>query len=98
MMVFSTFLESLAHIISMLINIYIWVLIIAVLLSWVKPDPYNPIVQVLTRLSEPLFAKMRSLMPTNFGGIDFAPLIVIVVLKFIDLMFVRLLLKYAQGL
>ena len=97
-MVFSTFLESLAHIASMLINIYIWVLIIAVLLSWVKPDPYNPIVQVLTRLSEPLFAKVRSLVPTSFGGIDFAPLIAIVVLKFIDLMFVRLLLKYAQGL
>lgn len=98
MMVFGTFLESLAHIASMLINIYIWVLIIAVLLSWVKPDPYNPIVQVLARLSEPLFSKVRSLMPTNFGGMDFAPLIAIVVLKFIDLMFVRLLLKYAQGL
>lgn len=97
-MVLATFLQAIATIASMLLNLYIWILIIATLLSWVRPDPYNPIVQVLYRLSEPVFAKVRRLIPTNIGGLDLAPLIVIVGLKFIDLTFIRILDNFAQGI
>lgn len=97
-MVLATFLQAIATIASMLLNLYIWILIIATLLSWVRPDPYNPIVQVLYRLSEPVFAKVRRLIPTNIGGLDLAPLIVIVGLKFIDLTFIRILDNFAQGM
>ncbi|WP_394995646.1 YggT family protein [uncultured Helicobacter sp.] len=97
-MVLSTFLQAIATIASMLLNLYIWILIIATLLSWVRPDPYNPIVQVLYRLSEPVFTKVRGLIPTNIGGLDLAPLIVIVALKFIDLTFIRILENFAQGM
>ena len=90
-MILGTFLQAIATIASMLFNLYIWILIIATLISWVRPDPYNPIVQVLYRLSEPVFAKVRKLIPTNIGGLDFAPLIVTVALKFIDLTLVQIL-------
>ncbi|MCH5313180.1 MAG: YggT family protein [Helicobacter sp.] len=97
-MVISTFLYAVASILSMLINVYIWVIVIAALISWVRPDPYNPIVQVLNRLTLPLYAKLRQFMPTTISGIDFSPLIIAVILKFIDLFLVQILMQYAQSL
>ncbi len=85
-------------IVSMLINLYVWVIVIAALISWVRPDPYNPIVQVLNRLTQPLYAKLRLLIPTAINGIDFAPLILAVLLKFIDLSLVQILANYAKSL
>ena len=97
-MVVGTLLNAVAMILSMLINLYVWVIVIAALVSWVRPDPYNPIVQVLNRLTQPLYARLRSIMPTAINGIDFAPLIVAVLLKFIDLSLVQILLNYAKTL
>jgi YggT family protein len=98
MMVVSTFIEAIASILSMVINIYIWVVIIASLITWVKPDPYNPIVQVLYRLTEPVYAFIRKYIPTVVGGIDLAPIIVILGLQFINLFFVKLLFSFAGGM
>ena len=64
-----------------LINIYIWVIIIAALLSFVNPDPYNPIVQFLYRITNPAYMFVRRFIRTDFNGLDFAPLIVIIVLQ-----------------
>ncbi|MBD5165271.1 YggT family protein [Helicobacter sp.] len=97
-MVLSTLIEALAQILSMVINIYIWVVIIAALITWVRPDPYNPIVQILYKLTEPVYAKIRKIIPTLLGGIDIAPILVILVLKFIDLFVVRLLFGLANSL
>lgn len=97
-MVLSTLIEALAQILSMVINIYIWVVIIAALITWVRPDPYNPIVQVLYKLTEPVYAKIRKVIPTLLGGIDIAPILVILALKFIDLFAVRLLFGLANSL
>ncbi|MGI0406803.1 YggT family protein [Helicobacter himalayensis] len=82
----AVFLESLVSVVNIALNLYIFVLIAAVLISWVRPDPYNPIVQVLYRLSEPLFSRVRRIMRTNFGGLDLAPLIVILALEFINIL------------
>lgn len=97
-MFLGTFLNACAVILSMLIDLYIWVIVIAALVSWVRADPYNPIVQVLNRLTQPLYAKLRSIMPTTISGIDLSPLIVAVILKFIDLSFVSMLAQYSQTL
>lgn len=97
-MVLSTFIQAIAQILSMAINIYIWVVIIAALISWVRPDPYNPIVQILYKLTEPLYAKIRRFIPTIIGGIDITPIIVILALQFINLFFVKLLFKLAHNL
>jgi YggT family protein len=67
-------------------TLYIWIIIIASFLSFVRPDPYNPIVQVLTRLTEPVFAFIRKKLPfVVMSGIDLSPLIIIFGLQFIDI-------------
>ena len=64
-----------------LINVYIWVVIIGALLSFVNPDPYNPIVQFLYRVTNPAYTLIRRFMRTDFSGLDFAPLIIIIALQ-----------------
>ena len=76
-----------------IISLYKWVIIIAALLSWVQPDPYNPIVQMLYRLTEPAYAFVRRFIPTVFGGMDMAPLILIFALQFLEIFFGSLFSK-----
>jgi len=67
-------------------TLYIWVIIIASFLSFVRPDPNNPIVQVLYRLTEPVFAFIRKKLPfVVMSGIDLSPLVIIFGLQFIDI-------------
>ena len=75
--------QGIGGILISLVNVYIWVIIIAALLSFVNPDPYNPIVQFLYRVTEPAYALVRRFIPTTFNGLDFAPLIVIIALQVI---------------
>jgi len=73
-------------------TLYIWIVIIASFLSFVRPDPYNPVVQVLTRLTEPVFAFIRKKMPfVMMGGMDLSPLVIIFGLQFIDILIRNLL-------
>jgi YggT family protein len=97
-MVLSTLIEAIAQILHMVINIYIWVVIISALITWVKPDPYNPIVQVLRRLTEPVYQFIRRYIPTVIGGIDLAPIIIIIGLQFLDLFAVKLLFNIVNAL
>lgn len=78
-------LLAFSSILLTIITMYKWVIIISALLSWVQPDPYNPIVQMLYRLTEPAYAFVRRLIPTVVGGIDLAPLILIFGLQFLEI-------------
>jgi YggT family protein len=82
-----------ATIIITIISLYKWVIIIAAILSWVQPDPYNPIVQMLYRLTEPAYALVRRFIPTVFGGMDMAPLILIFALQFLEIFLQSLFAK-----
>jgi YggT family protein len=82
---------GLGGIVHSLITVYIWILIIGAVLSWVRPDPYNPIVQIITRLTEPAYRLVRRMMPTVFNGLDLAPIILIVALNVIDVILVSVL-------
>ncbi|MGM9996053.1 MAG: YggT family protein [Campylobacter sp.] len=98
-MVLSTFLSAVANILHMLITAYIWVLIAAALISWIQPNPFNPIVQLLYKLTAPAYALVhKTRIPTVFGGIDLAPLLLILALQFIDMFFIRLLHEMARSL
>ena len=77
-------LTSIFTLIFSIIFFFFCVVIISALLTWVKPDPYNPIVQILYRLTEPVYAFIRRYIPTVFGGMDLAPLILIFGLIFIE--------------
>jgi YggT family protein len=83
--------SGLGGIVHSLLTVYTWVVIIGALLSWVRPDPYNPIVQIITRLTEPAYALIRRMMPTVFNGLDLAPIILIVSLNIIDVVLVNII-------
>lgn len=97
-MVLSTFLSASASILHIMITAYIWIIIIAALCSLVQANPYNKFVQVLYAITEPVCGLVRRVIPTVFGGIDISPFIVLIILKFIDLFFVKVLFNYAQSL
>jgi len=97
-MILSTLIEAIAQILHMVLNIYIWVVIISALITWVRPDPYSPVVQILRRLTEPVYEFIRKYIPTMIGGIDLAPIIIIIGLQFLDLFAVKLLFSLASGL
>ncbi len=77
---------QLGGIINGLINVYIWVLIIAALLSFVNPDPYNPVVQFLRRITNPAYIFVNRFIRTDFNGLDLAPLIIIVGLQVLSIL------------
>ncbi|RXJ98351.1 hypothetical protein CRU98_09935 [Arcobacter sp. CECT 8986] len=77
-------LSSFFTVVLGIIFLYKWVIIISAILSWVRPDPYNPIVQMLYRLTEPAYALIRRVIPTVFGGMDLAPVILIFILIFLE--------------
>ncbi|MDE7316981.1 MAG: YggT family protein [Helicobacter sp.] len=83
MLIFDSLLAAIVSTISMLLWAYTWIVIISALLTWVRPDPYNPIVQILRNLTEPVYNFIRSKIPTNIGGLDLAPIIVLIVLQFL---------------
>lgn len=97
-MILQTFLNALASILHLVLTIYIWIIIIAALCSLVQANPYNKIVQFLYTITEPVYAQIRRVIPTIFGGIDIAPFLLLIVLKFIDLFVVRMIFVYAQNL
>ena len=81
-----------------IIDIYIWVVIITALLSFVNPDPYNPIVQFLYRVTNPVYAFVRKLIKTDFGGLDLAPLVIVIGLQVIEIVFSLLISTIARAL
>ena len=89
---------GLGGILHSLLSVYIWIVIIAALLSWVRPDPHNPIVQILSRLTEPVYGFVRRFIPTVFNGIDLAPIIIIIGLQILDVCLVNLLNALASSL
>ncbi len=84
------FLGSIFVVLIGVISLYKWVIIISALLSWVQPDPYNPIVQMLNRLTQPAYAMVRKYIPTVFGGMDLAPIVIIFALIFLETFLTRL--------
>ena len=98
MIVLGSFLMAIAQILHLIITAYIFVIIACALLSWVNPDPVNKIVQILYRLSAPAYALVRKTrIPTVFGGIDLAPLIIILVVQFVDIFLMRLFSELARA-
>jgi YggT family protein len=89
----SALIYAIVQLIHTVLNLYIWIVIIAALLSFVRPDPYNPIVQILYRLTEPVMGFIRSKMPfVILSGIDLSPLVVILALQLIDNFMMRAVL------
>ena len=95
MFVMGNFIVAAAKIIHIALNIYMWIVIARALISWVNPDPYNQIVQFLYRVTEPVLSLVRRWMPFRNLAIDFSPLVVILVIYFIDEFLVSSMIELA---
>jgi YggT family protein len=92
MFVIGNLFIAVGNVLDILLTIYMWVIIIAALVSWVNPDPYNPIVRFLYGATEPVLRPIRRRLGI-FGGIDFSPLIVILAILFIKYFLVSTLIE-----
>ena len=91
-------IEALATIVNLGLTIYMWVIIARALLSWVNPDPYNPIVRFLYNVTEPVLGWIRQRVPVVFGGLDLAPLLVLLAIVFLQRFLVSTLADLAMRL
>ena len=98
MFVISNFIVGVADILNILLNVFLWAIIIRALISWVNPDPYNVIIQILHKVTEPVLYPLRHIMPTHSIGIDLSPFIACLAIIFIRSFLVRSLYQIAQAL
>ena len=98
MFIFGNFLVAAAKVLSLALNFYMWIIIARAVLSWVNPDPYNPIVRFIHNLTEPVLYFIRRRLPVVFGGIDLAPVIVLLAILFLEHFVVASLFEFAAGM
>jgi len=94
MFVLGYFLTALAGVLNIALTIAMIVVIARAILSWVSPDPHNPIVRVINQLSEPVLFPIRRRVP-YFAGVDFSPIIVLMIIFFLDEFLVNSLYRIA---
>jgi YggT family protein len=97
MFVFGNFLRATAVVVGAVLNIYWWIIIAAAVLSWVNPDPYNPIVRFLRAATDPVMYRVRRVLPLAFGGIDFTPIVVLLLITFLQVFLVSTLYQMAAS-
>jgi len=95
MFILSNFIIALAKVLDIGLNLYMWIIIAQAVISWVNPDPYNPIVRFLHSVTEPVLYNIRRLIPVYFGGLDFSPIIAILVIIFLKTFLVQSLIQLA---
>ncbi len=97
MFVFSNFLMALANVLNLLLTVLYWLVLIRALISWVNPDPYNPIVQFLYKTTEPLLYLIRKILPFSLKfGLDISPLIAFLIIFFLRQFLVASLFEWAM--
>ena len=95
MFVLENLIFALAKFIDMGLTLYMWLIIGRAVVSWVNPDPYNPIVNFLNRATEPVLAPVRRWIPMGGLGIDISPVIVIMAIYFLQQFLVRTMMQMA---
>jgi YggT family protein len=98
MYVLGYLLMAVARILDFVLIAYMWLIIIRAVLSWVSPDPYNPIVRFIHNVTEPVLYRVRRVLPLAFGGIDFSPIIVLLAVVFLRTFLVSTLVRFSSAL
>ena len=98
MFILGNLLQATAQVLNIVLQLYMWIIIIRALLSWVNPDPYNPIVQFLYSITEPVLLRVRQLIPMSGIGIDFSPILVLLAIVFVEEFVVNSLMTLAMQL
>ena len=84
MFVLGNFIQAIAQVLAYVLEALKWLVIVRALLSWVNPDPYNPIVQFIERVTEPILQPLRQLIPIYKIGIDISPILAILIIFFLQ--------------
>jgi len=87
-----------AKILNGALTIYFWVIFARALFSWIRPNPYNPIVRTVVRLVDPVTYRISKILPTRFGMVDIAPFFLMLIIIFLQEATTRLLLHLALRL
>jgi len=98
MFIIANFLQALAAVLGMILNLYMWIIIARAVISWVNPDQYNPIVRFLYNATEPVLYRLRRSFPIFAGGIDFSPIVVLIIIYFLQLLLVQSLYDLARSI
>ena len=98
MFVAANFLLAIASVLQVVLNLYFWLVIASVVVSWVNADPYNPLVRMLRSVTEPVYRPLRRVLPLYAGGIDFTPLVVILLIQFLEIFAVNSLAQLGRQL
>ncbi len=98
MFILGNFLIAIANIADFILTVYKWIIIIAAVVSWVNPDPYNPIVRILYRATEPVLRPVRNIIGARLGPIDISPLIVILVIIFIQMFIIKSIIELGYNI
>ena len=97
MFVAGNLIATLAHLLDLAFNVYWWMIIIRVMVSWVSPDPFNPVVQFLHRATDPVLEPFRRVIPT-IGMFDISPIVVLVLLRALQHFAVQSLMDFSWRL
>lgn len=95
MFIVSNFLVAVAKVLDVVLSIYMYIVIGRAIVSWVNPDPYNPIVRFLDAVTEPVLNPIRRKLPVHFGGFDFSPILVLLAIFFLQAFLVQTLFQTA---
>ena len=98
MLVVSNLLYALGRVLGLALDIYMWLIIARAVISWVNPDPYNPIVRFLVNATEPVLRFFRQRLPLVYNGLDLSPLVVLAAILFLRYFLVQTILDYALTL
>jgi YggT family protein len=98
MFILGNILTGIAEVLDVVLTIYMWVIVIRALISWVNPDPYNPIVQILQKMTEPVLRPLRKLVPAYRIGVDLSPLIAILIIIFLKAALIKTLFRLGMSM
>ena len=91
------FISAVFQVLHAVLSIYLFIVIGRAIISWVNPDPYNPIVRFLHNATDPVFDRIRRVLPLQFGGIDFTPILVLILLGVLQNILARLQYQMTYG-
>jgi YggT family protein len=90
-------ISAVFQVLHAILSIYFWIVIGRAVISWVNPDPYNPIVRFLNNATEPVFSRMRRILPLQFGGMDFTPIVLLIIIGVLQNILAQIQYKLTYG-
>jgi YggT family protein len=90
-------ISAIFQVLQAILSIYFWIVIARALISWVNPDPYNPIVRFLHNATDPVLNRMRRILPLQFGAMDFSPIALLILISVLQNILAQIQYKLTYG-